>query len=196
VGFKFKQADTGSGGDFFNANALADAGARLLVRPTAYVPKKSFPFGTADSVEADVVDLDTNRTFYRADIVKTVVRDALKEDFGELFLIRLKHGSKAMLFENLSDPETVQLAEAYLAGHPGFVTGQDREAAEAAAANGQSTPAPATTPVAQAAPQANPLQQAAAAFGDDVKKMARSVFESLPADAQAQVLATGVQVEG
>jgi hypothetical protein len=160
------------------------------------VPKKSFPFGTADSVEADVVDLDTNRTFYRADIVKTVVRDALREDFGELFLIRLKHGNKAMLFENLGDPETVQLAEAYLAAHPGFVTGQDREAAEAAAANGQSTPAPATTPAAQAAPQANPLQQAAAAFGDDVKKMARSVFESLPADAQAQVLATGVQVEG
>lgn len=196
MGFKFKQADTGSAGGFFNANKAADAGSRLLIRPTAFVPQKKLPFGNADVVEADVVDLDTSETYYRAEFTNKVVRDALKDEVSgaELFLFRLKHGNKAMLFENLTDAETQALAEAYLAGHPGFATGADRDAAEQAPT--QNAPTPATAPVAAAAPQANPLQQAAAAFGDDVKKMARSVFDSLPPDAQQQVLATGVQVEG
>jgi len=190
MGFKFAQAETG-GGEFFSVKDLAANGHRVLVRPTAFVPNKNFGgHFTADSLEADVVDLDTNTAWYQVDIKNSVPMKAFKELLGELLLVRFSFGRKqvqgnpVVLFENLNDSETVGMAEVYLTANPGFQSGDDRLKAQA-----EDNSAP-------SAPKQDTVAQAAAAFSNDVKKMARSVFESLPADAQQQVLATGVQVEG
>jgi hypothetical protein len=204
MGFKFKQAETG-GGDFFNVKDLAASGARVMVRPTAFVPNKNFGgHFTTDSLEADVVNLDTGTAYYQVDIKNSVPMKGLKELIGDLALVRFSFGKKqvqgnpVVLFENVTDDETVALANTYLGAHPGFETGADR----AAAAEGSvDTSAPVTVP-AQTAPTPDPVAQAAQAFvsagaasGDQgANTVSAAVFAGLPPEAQQKMLASGVQV--
>jgi hypothetical protein len=202
MGFKFKQAETG-GGDFFSVKDLAASGARVMVRPTQFVPQKNFGgHFTSDSLEADVVNLETGTAYYQVDIKNSVPMKGLKELIGDLALVRFSFGRKqvqgnpVILFENVTDEETVALANTYLGAHPGFETGADRLASqveENQAPAQAPAPAPATPdPVAQAA---QAFVSAGAASGDqNANTVSATVFAGLPPEAQQKMLASGVQV--
>lgn len=205
MGFKFKQAETG-GGDFFSVKDLAASGARVMVRPTQFVPQKNFGgHFTSDSLEADVVNLETGTAYYQVDIKNSVPMKGLKELIGDLALVRFSFGKKqvqgnpVILFENVTDDETVALANTYLGAHPGFETGEDRNrvqveelAAKQTVNQNAPTPTPAPDPVAQAA---QAFVSAGAASGDqNANTVSATVFAGLPPEAQQKMLASGVQV--
>ena len=154
MGFSFGNVETPAG-DFFDKKRAN--GHTLIVLPRVFEPGKKFPFGTADSVQADVVDLDDTDSkgqtavFYDSDQTGVLLVKAFKDFLGQPLLIKFFKGNTAFLFENQADDPTAKAkADVFLSAHPEFLDGAGLKAhrdGKGSAANGN---------VAQQVPAQNP----------------------------------------